>query len=238
MKNICISDFYYKIIENTTPGFCRDLDKDEKEVLEQHWQKSCRENPMLHDGEILCTTDPQAKKGFIEVGFTPYKYFYLKDKNHKLADLTAIAVSGLLLVSGINKEKLSVLGKRSEFVTQYPGYWELIPSGGISRQWLKKNNEIDFYGCLLQELEEETGNKPEINDFEQLGIIYDQKAQCLDFCFCLYTAALCPEKLHSTEYSAYRTIKPELLLQEKQTNKIVPTSLEIIRLFLNKNKNV
>ncbi len=68
--------------------------------------------------------------------------------------ITPLAVSGIVFYQE-NNSKIFYVGKRSETVTQYPGYYEFIPSGSIDAKNLVPNQPVDYSNQLIIELKEE-----------------------------------------------------------------------------------
>ena len=92
--------------------------------------------------------------------FVDYKYFFVASRYPEIfSDLQVrpLAVTGLSRCEGG-----IILGRRSANVTQDPGLWEFVPSGGIDRSSRQVNGSLDVTRQIRQELHEETGLKPEL----------------------------------------------------------------------------
>jgi len=93
-----------------------------------------------------------------------------------------LAVTGILTCpEGV------VIGRRSASVFQFPGLWELAPSGSVDV--VKEDSNIDLLAQLMQELHEEIGlSSSEVTGIEPLAIACDIDSQVFDVCFVLNTA--------------------------------------------------
>lgn len=64
----------------------------------------------------------------------------------------------ILAVSGwVIHNKRVLMGIRSNQVSSYPGYLELVPSGGIDAESISDPEYVDYKFALITEFEEETG---------------------------------------------------------------------------------
>ena len=114
----------------------------------------------LFDAPILTVaqlTDDSPRSIDVVGRFVPYRYFYAQ-REAAGADfgIRPIAVSGLsvLIDQGV---AYAIIGRRSDDVTQFPGWLELVPSGGISQRFAGANHDVNYTGQLAAEFTEETG---------------------------------------------------------------------------------
>ena len=115
----------------------------------------------------------------VEGKFIDFKTYFANSK-HNL-EITPIGISGMTLLKGTNYEYI-LFSKRSGTVTQYPNYWELIPSGHIDKNY-KTDTIINYKKKLEEEFEEETGlNKGVISKISTLSFIEDLKGKVCDVC--------------------------------------------------------
>lgn len=192
--------------------------------IDEIWSKEVSQNPSLFNGKFLNLKTI----GFNSVigQFYPYKLFLAHQKDQRVKNalqLCPICVSGITL---FNDQIL--IGKRSSSVTQYPNFYELAPSGGID-PFSEMNGEILISNQILMELEEETGFKrDQVDQIENLFLIYDKVDPFLEVCVKLelHNAQNIPSKSH--EYSELFWIQFNLLPSfiEKNEFQIVPLSLE------------
>jgi len=125
----------------------------EREV-EEIWQAElAQRGSMLFNNPLFSLEEisPRTVAGrFIE-----FRLFLAQERRPELFSrlrVLPLAVTGLL-----QSEEGLVLGYRSSAVALQPDCWELVPSGGIDRTRSKKAGEIDPYGQVLAELQEEVG---------------------------------------------------------------------------------
>lgn len=181
--------------------------------------KDCR----LFDQEALFVSSIDETR--IDLFALPYRFLYSQKRNPELKkalQLRPIAISGACLSEG----KLLV-GKRACNVTQYPGFLELVPSGGLENL----GTNLDYKRTLIKEFEEETTlGKESIRRIDTIGICLDQDEVTYDICCTI----LLPEKLArqqitspTGEYSELSWHDPEALLGIAPES-FVPTSLAII----------
>jgi hypothetical protein len=102
------------------------------------------------DGRVFALKEirPERITGF----FVPYRYMAAKQWCPDLPyQLETLAVSGLVGCDGA-----VLAGRRSQDVLQYPGYWELLPSGAVD-EGSEQASQVDYRQQLLRELREESG---------------------------------------------------------------------------------
>lgn len=186
-------------------------------AIDAHWQAAQQKRPGLFDGAILSvvTLSPQ------RLVVAPARYRDLvaaRMAPHVRAELglRPLAVSGLLSCpDGL------VFGRRAADVTQAPGLWELVPSGGVDApvEWAPP----DLTRQILTELREEIGLRPDqVRVGAPLGLIDDQDSGVVDVVMPLWTDLRGDEiqqayKAHaSAEYDAVlATLSPEDIAPEQ-----------------------
>lgn len=159
------------------------------------WQSAARSYHI--DAPILSITDihEASMRGIIR----HYRYFFAQNFEPKLfkkLQIRPLAVSGLLTCNdGL------VIGRRSKILMQYPGCWELVPSGGIdtqdvlSTQVLSDLQEInahaplDLKAQILRELEEELGiEQDSLTDIKPFCRIHDLQSHVIDIGIALHAS--------------------------------------------------
>jgi len=130
-----------------------------------------RRGGALWNGALLAFV---AREGSLVRGrFVEYKRFLAQRLDPSLAaalDVVPLAVGGLLRRAGA-----VAFGRRPGDVTQYPGFLELAPSGGLGRSSALRDGTIDFRRQLLDELEEETGiSRAAVLRVEPFALVRDQ----------------------------------------------------------------
>ena len=151
-----------------------------------------------------------------------------------------VAVSGLWLITRENQQ-CAIFGRRSRENTQYPGLWELVPSGGIDRGHAKSDGTIDCAGKIRDEFSEETKLPRECVDcVEPFTFIYDHREEVYNVGCRMSVCGMDAEAkdLHkdissriSQEYGGRVVFPPVATLDDflaKHTGRIIPPSLGMI----------
>ena len=115
-------------------------------------EQTRRSQPM-HDGGLF-SLETRAEACWTGA-FVPYRWFVAQLRAPELFEVLRVrpvAVSGVL--SGPDGV---VFGRRSAGGAQFPGWWELAPSGGLDRACRRADGTIDYIGKVVEELVEETG---------------------------------------------------------------------------------
>ncbi|MCH9633659.1 MAG: hypothetical protein S4CHLAM7_03900 [Chlamydiae bacterium] len=142
---------------------------------------------------------------------------------------TPLAVSGWI----VHRQRV-LFGVRSNNVLFFPGFLELVPSGGIDSRAVNENQEVLFEQALISEFEEETGMSPEdIESVTPEGLILTEDYSVLDIC---QSIQLDDSKeidcdTHNEEYTFLLWV-PMNELEEfilKNDKKILSTSLTILK---------
>jgi hypothetical protein len=168
------------------------LDDDTAARVAACWTAARAERPSLTDGEIVTLrgierADVGGGGGGLRVraGLSRYRLFVAQRRGVALG-LRPLGVTAITLlhVPGSDGAPLLVLGRRSARVTQYPGCWELVPSGGVARERVAPGGAVDVAGQLREELEEELGVAPaRVLAMTPLGIVEDLADRVVDVAF-------------------------------------------------------
>ena len=115
------------------------------------WKRSQRLNPALFDGPVLSYLAHQQRGGelLIQCFRTTYRFLMAKLELPELP-VWPLGVSAITF----DQQGRVLMGQRRG-VTEYDGYFELVPSGGINEEH-SAGDRADVVGQLLQELAEET----------------------------------------------------------------------------------
>lgn len=137
-------------------------------AIETVWETEQSRRP-LFNGPALSFV--RLHGGKIEALTTDYKTYLAQ---RQLPDLAATLGIRLLAVSGVVcREGAVLIGLRSATVTQDPGRWECVPSGGLSQPDLGRQ--------LLEELQEEWGLAPSgVANWKPFALVEDVEAGVLD----------------------------------------------------------
>ena len=115
--------------------------------------------------------------------FTGYKYFYISRNYENIPyRINPIGVSGIIFAKDSADNLYTMVGKRSNSVSNYPGYYELLPSGSVDDlYWNPDTGLIDYEKNLITEFKEETGlEQSVIKEINILGLIHDRKENYYD----------------------------------------------------------
>jgi hypothetical protein len=120
-------------------------------------EQTGRDKPMLN-GELLSLTGRSGNE--LHGCFLEYQWFVAQRNTPALVEhlrVRPLAVAGLVICAdGV------VFGQRAHSVTQFPGYWELVPSGGIDHSKIRDDRTINYIDKLVEEFVEETGCPAEV----------------------------------------------------------------------------
>jgi len=182
-------------------------------VVEDFWSKAQLASVgKLHNGKILSCL--RAGTGEIAAEIREYKQLIaqLGDPNLFVdLKLRPLAVSGILVCpDGL------VFGERSIEVTQHPGKWELVPSGGVDPPDTIKSMTFDAGNQILMELKEEIGiDVEQLTDSKVVCAMYNNISNVVDIGFVLETGlrgagiASAHRKSGSGEYSQLAFLRRE-----------------------------
>ena len=124
----------------------------QKDIIEKLWNDELKKRK-LFNGKIVSYKSHEKKGNTlkIECFVTQYKYFFAQLRDPQLnLKITPIGVSGIII-----DEKNNTLLAIRQNVTEYNGYYELIPAGSIHPS-KRDGNNILFKDQLVAEFEEET----------------------------------------------------------------------------------
>jgi hypothetical protein len=197
--------------------------------IEEIWARERLLRPNLNNGSLLEYQSHTETE--IRCAWTQYKYYVAQRLDSEIESALGIAP---LAVSGITRVSESVLfGERSRELTQYPGYLELVPSGGIEGDG--NRTRPDFLRQILVELTEETGiPETEVQRLSPFVLVHDLRENCWDIGV---EIDLLPQSLARVSVfsgnSEYVRIQPVPIkglddFLEKQSPRLVPTSLALL----------
>jgi hypothetical protein len=165
---------------------------------------------------------------------TEYKNFLAQKSEPSLFEQLQIRV---LAVSGIVEcADGFILGQRSADVTQFAGYLEFAPSGGLD----VKEGSVDPVAQIYAELKEELGVESPATHHEIFVLIENTETHVLDLGIYLdfrYLGFSEIQRKHAQtglEYTALVCHKEDALERLFEEHEIVPESLALWRMFLEK----
>ena len=148
-----------------------------------------------------------------------------------------VAVSGLLqCADGI------VFGRRARTVTQHPGLWELVPSGGLDTSKVSESGVIDYRAQLLTELLEELGiNANSVSSIRPFSLVEDSGSHVIDIGIALASQLSAAQVLRAhreaktKEYAELRVLSVDEVdcFVRFEASQLVGVSTVLIRQFQN-----
>lgn len=203
------------------------IPKELEGIIDELWEKACLgSNGRMFNGQIFSAV--QIEKDSISGVFIDYKLFAAQLQEPKLASILPImpvAVSGMT-TSG----DFILIGKRSPFVTQFKGLWELVPSGGIDPDSVVGSG-VDLKSFILKELGEESGFLlTDVESVDPLILIKSQIPPHIELCVAIHLkqeAAMQPVPNTAWEYDACQWVSIPELAKTMKTNRdeFVPVSI-------------
>ena len=216
-----------------------DFSSEQENKIDEIWKKLKEKKATLFNDKVLTFVNLSRENGktIVKGDFVDYKAIIANRINPSLnLKLEQIGVSGITLLM----EKESVLfSERSNSVTEYPNYLELVPSGNLDISTLDSNGIINYKSKILEEFSEETSlPKNAITDVQSLCFVKDCIDQVYDVCCILETNIGIQKLIHSFKNnSEYK--EPELVeisnlksFVTMNSQRIVPTSLAILEGYL------
>lgn len=201
----------------------------QERVVNELWNNELTKRKLTNNN-IVCYRSHVKEKGVlvIEGYLSQYKYFFAQLKKPELKlNIQPIGVSGII----IDEEQNTLLARRNN-VTEYNGFYELVPSGSIDSTRIKGGN-IDFQEQLMEELEEETNlKKTDISVIVPLCVLLDKNHDVYDICAKIYVKGHLENLIKSDNKGEYRQMQI-VKIKEMQNilfdKKCVPT----LRILLN-----
>jgi len=205
---------------------CIELDDQNQKKVDAIWEEE-RKHKNLFNGGILCFDSFEVKGNqlFVYAYESEYKFFVAKRKDPALPYvITPLAVSGI-----VKSCKGVLFGRRSNQVTQYVGFLELVPSGSVSSENIVHEG-VNFRNQLFQELREESGITPDqITQVQPQCLMIDRKDDVVDIGVVLMVNGAGNNR--TEEYEELFWIDEEKIVEyviENNSN-IVPTSLLLLQ---------
>lgn len=197
--------------------------------IDELWLQEQLARPSVHEGTLLSVQN--VRDGLVTVCRCSYRHFVACQRNEMIRrrlGIRALAVSGIVVVRAAG-DRLVLIGRRSPDVTQYPGAWELIPSGGVEWERVDHDGGVDVLGALFDELEQEAGiGREAVDTTHCVGLVHDVEQDSYDVCFILEAPDAAPSPRPEYVETAVVPIAKARRLIEREGS--VPTSLVLIDL--------
>ena len=217
----------------------------QKKKIEVVWTKQQKNRKKkLFNSKVLNLKSIQQNKKQISLAanFVDYKHI-IADRNEPSIRLRLkqIGTSGLILVND-RKNKYTLFAKRSKNNAEYPGYFELVPSGNLDYFSKQNNKNLDYKSKLLEELEEEIGiNKNQVKEIFEICVVKDKINSVYDICCIIklrVSKSVAMKNIRKTaEYTTPKFVKikdiPEFITRHNKN--IVPTTLGLLEYYSLKN---
>jgi 8-oxo-dGTP pyrophosphatase MutT (NUDIX family) len=212
-----------------------ELDAETVAAADRAWSAPDRP-PGLTDGRLLVYQghDAAGPIPVVRAARTRYRFFWA-DWHRPERTILPLAVSGAVSVADARGE-VFLIGRRAPGVTQYPGWWELLPSGGLDAE-AAADGSVDYQAQLQRELTEETGLTEDlVTSSCPLALIFDPGEKVVDLGVRM-TLALDRESVMGrlapgTEYDAFQLLSETELSSLAGTEPgLVPTSLTLLDLI-------
>ena len=152
-----------------------------------------------------------------------YKHLLAQRSGLELG-ITPLAVSGITYYQS-DDQKVFLLAKRSDKVTQFPGMFELVPSGSIDVSVINSaTSEVDFKGQLIKELEEEIGvDEDQVINSREFCLVRDEE-NVFDIGVEIEILKNTSFKINLEEYSELQEMNINLLNSKLEESKTLKTS--------------
>ena len=213
------------------------------DAIEEIWQKALKEKDVkLFNGTLPNFIGISSKKeGEIKVTahFVEYKHFIAQRKQPDLKlGIKPIGVSGIIVLKEDDGDYI-VFAERTGNVTEYPGFFELVPAGSIDKEYAGDNGIIDFQSKLLSEFTEETGlSKNYVKDISGFAFVLDTNHDVYDIC-CRILLGVKKESVVREFLGSKESHRPVFIpvkdlgeFVKERAAKIVPTSMAMIDAYM------
>lgn len=178
------NNFHIKFDLNKSPYHLTEWQQSEVTRIWEEQQKT----KLLFDGLLFSVQ--HVEEDYLFGKWIDYRYMIAQRFSPALKSVLNVIPLGISALTTCGDSVL--LGKRAEFLANYPGCYECAPSGGVDPSTVK-GNEVDLKMLILKELEEETGVHEHLVSSIQLKLLtYDSI-------------------VHAYELVAFIDLKPEAL---------------------------
>lgn len=208
--------------------------------IEYFWLEAQKQRGgSLFNGKLLSVVD--FKNGKLIGKFVDYKFYIAQIAAPELELLLRISPISISCICSFRGKLL--LGRRSQKVTEFPGYYELVPSGGIDPSNVTKGI-VDISSQALLELEEEAFLvRKLVKKVTPFVLIKELRSGRCEVCIEIVLDSKMAERHESPdqgEYSELLWISPNELQEFflRNAKVCVPFSLFLFHEFLVKRNNI
>lgn len=204
--------------------FTPKIDESEQAIIEETWRKADK-SIGLFNGQILYYKSHRliSEKLELDCFKWEYKLFFAQQSSLFKQQYPIIAVSGII----IDEDNNTLIARRQN-VTEYNGFYELVPSGSISISKVM-GNKVDYTSQIIEEFEEETGLKQTmIKEIAAFCLIYDRSHGTYDIGFKIKINVRLKEHkemIKSKENDDFEIINLAEFSKQSAEKNFIPTSL-------------
>lgn len=187
----------------------------------------------IFNGKLLVHSGLEIRSDHIELSgtFTEYRFYYTQQRTRTDFGLRPIAVSGVIAC-----EDHLIFAQRSPHVTDYPNWFELVPSGGIDGNMLREDGTVDYLEQLRQEFAEETTLPAKTIAFiEPLGVVSDKLGSVYDIACKIHLktdrATVLAALAQSGEYASPTAVPLAEVDAWIAAHPVIPTTRAVLALY-------
>ena len=145
------------------------------DYIKKQWEDSIKQNASLFSGDLVSVRKNNSNSEYINIDtfHTTYEDFFVSKKNEFHTRFPKEIVStplsaGCVIVTSDN---YIVLGIRAKHLALESGKITVV-SGMVDKRDIVQNEQIDVFGCIRREIQEEAGIiKEEIQDLSCMGLV-------------------------------------------------------------------
>lgn len=207
-----------------------EVSKSDQDQIDRLWSHMLDMKPAgnVFDGTIFSVV--QANEHELVCQSVPYRFFCAQRVDPALRqrlNLRVAAVSGITFI-----DDCVVIGRRSQALTQYPDFFELVPSGSIDTDFVQSDGIIDYRQQLANELAEELVPGPwDGISIRPLTLVFDRQESTFDLCCRIDLPSGTSIPKSTDEYTELLKVRLEDLasFELNQQSKIVPVTTALLR---------
>ncbi len=185
-----------------------------------------RRGSSLTDGVLFAIEEKKETR--LGLKKCPYRFFVAKLRKPELfknRPLRSLAISGM-----VRFENSVLFGLRSKSVTQFPGMWELVPSGGIAQDAMTKDGALSYQKQILAELKEELGiDQSAVLSVTPFLFIENTDLNHFDIGVEIRVRSLKTTQPRSNEYQEIKTVPLSSINEFLKTHQVIEASEGLLR---------
>ena len=211
----------------------------EERAVQAAWIAAVAKRPKLTNGQLIAFGSMEEKGGSLHIAAYrgEYRNFIAQRDNPNIdVGLEPLAVAGLVVAKDDTGQTHVVFGRRGKEVTQYPGFFELVPSGGMRDGFIQSDGSVGYLDAIETQLHEEAGiGAEDIAEARPFGLDYQPADRVWDIC-CLLRLKLSVAEFERKARSVYAEYDERFMLvpigevpifvENNKTN-LVPTSVNM-----------